>query len=271
MQSQICPEILRSNLAKAVLTLKKLGVDNLVHFDYIDPPAPQTLAAALELLFNLGAIDEDANLTKLGEIMGEFPLDPQMAKMLVVSPQFNCSLEILSIVAMLSSPNCFLRPRNAQKMADEAKVQFFHVDGDHLTLLNVFHAWKQNGEDATWCYDNFLDIRSLQLATNIRTQLAYIMNRYGLKICSLGLNNKDYYTNIRKALLAGYFMQVAHLEYNGYYVTAKNNEVVQLHRSSSLYSGHSKPECVIYEKLLLGRQNSIQNLTIMQRDWLKLH
>ena len=158
MQAQICLQIIRSNLAKVMLILKKLGVDNLVNFDYIDPPVPQILAAALELLHNLGAIDEDANLTKLGEIIGEFPLDPQMAKMLVHSPKFNCSMEILSIVAMLSAPNCFIRQRNAQKIANEAKAKFSHIDGDHLTLLNVFHAWKQNGEDATWCYNNFLDI-----------------------------------------------------------------------------------------------------------------
>ena len=50
----------------------------------------------------LGAIDDDGNLTKLGEIMSEFPLDPQMSKMLVVSPEFNCSNEILSVSAMLS-------------------------------------------------------------------------------------------------------------------------------------------------------------------------
>jgi hypothetical protein len=93
---------LRSNLANTVLTLKKLGIDDLVHFDFMDPPAPETLMRALEVLNYLGALDDDGNLTKLGEIMSEFPLDPQMSKMLVVSPEFNCSNEILSISAMLS-------------------------------------------------------------------------------------------------------------------------------------------------------------------------
>ena len=69
-----------------------------------------------------------------------------MSKMLVVSPEFNCSNEILSISAMLSVPNCFVRPREAQKAADEAKARFGHIDGDHLTLLNVYHAYKQNSK-----------------------------------------------------------------------------------------------------------------------------
>ena len=85
-----------------VLTLKKLGIDDLVHFDFMDPPAPETLMRALELLNYLGALDDDGNLTKLGELMSEFPLDPQMSKMLVTSPDFKCSNEILSITAMLS-------------------------------------------------------------------------------------------------------------------------------------------------------------------------
>ncbi|PIA28042.1 hypothetical protein AQUCO_07300016v1 [Aquilegia coerulea] len=146
LQPQTYPEILRSNLANTVLTLKKLGIDDLVHFDFMDPPAPETLMRALEVLNYLGALDDEGNLTKLGEIMSEFPLDPQMSKMLVVSPGFNCSNEILSISAMLSVPNCFVRPREAQKAADEAKAQFGHIDGDHLTLLNVYHAYKQNSE-----------------------------------------------------------------------------------------------------------------------------
>lgn len=102
LQEQTYPEILRSNLANVVLTLKKLGIEDLVHFDFMDPPAPETLMRALELLNYLGALDDEGNLTKLGELMSEFPLDPQMGKMLVVSPDFNCSNEILSIAAMLS-------------------------------------------------------------------------------------------------------------------------------------------------------------------------
>lgn len=109
--SQTHPEILRSNLANTVLTLTKMGIDNLVRFDFMDPPAPQTLARALNDLVHLGALDDEGNLTRTGEMLSEFPLDPQMAKMLIVSPELNCSNEILSISAMLSVQNCFVRPR----------------------------------------------------------------------------------------------------------------------------------------------------------------
>lgn len=73
-----------------------------VHFDFMDPPAPETLMRALELLNYLAALDDDGNLTDLGAVMAEFPLDPQLAKMLIASCNHNCSNEILSITAMLS-------------------------------------------------------------------------------------------------------------------------------------------------------------------------
>lgn len=90
-----------------MLQLKKLGIDDLVHFDFMDPPAPETLMRALELLNYLAALDDDGNLTELGSVMSEFPLDPQLAKMLIASCGHNCSNEILSITAMLSGETHF--------------------------------------------------------------------------------------------------------------------------------------------------------------------
>lgn len=76
MQDNTYPEILSSNLGTVVLRLKKLGIDDLVHFDFMDPPAPETLMRALELLNYLGALDDNGDLTSLGSMMAEFPLDP---------------------------------------------------------------------------------------------------------------------------------------------------------------------------------------------------
>ena len=74
MQDNTYPEILRSNLGSVVLQLKKLGIDDLVHFDFMDPPAPETLMRALEMLNYLAALNDDGDLTELGSMMAEFPL-----------------------------------------------------------------------------------------------------------------------------------------------------------------------------------------------------
>ncbi len=99
---------------------------------------------ALELLNYLGALDDEGDITDLGGMMAEFPLDPQLAKMVIASCDFNCSNEILSITCMLSVPQIFVRPLECKKQADDAKMAFAHIDGDHLTMLNVYHAFKQS-------------------------------------------------------------------------------------------------------------------------------
>ncbi|XP_060862104.1 putative pre-mRNA-splicing factor ATP-dependent RNA helicase PRP1 isoform X1 [Metopolophium dirhodum] len=265
MQENTYPEILRSNLGSVVLQLKKLGIDDLVHFDFMDPPAPETLMRALELLNYLSALDDDGNLTDLGNIMAEFPLDPQLAKMLIASCSLSCSNEILSITAMLSVPQCFVRPSEAKKASDDSKMRFAHIDGDHLTLLNIYHAFKQNNEDPQWCYDNFINYRSLKSGDNVRQQLSRIMDRFNLKRTSTEFTSKDYYLNIRKSLTTGFFMQVAHLERTGHYLTIKDNQTVQLHPSTVL--GH-KPEWVIYNEFVLTTKNYIRTVSEVKPEWL---
>ena len=71
LQETTYPEILRSKMSNVVLTLKKLGIDDLVHFDFMDPPAPETLMRALEVLNYLGALDDEGDLTDLGRQMAE--------------------------------------------------------------------------------------------------------------------------------------------------------------------------------------------------------
>ncbi|XP_063724795.1 putative pre-mRNA-splicing factor ATP-dependent RNA helicase PRP1 [Symsagittifera roscoffensis] len=265
MQENTYPEILRSNLGMVVLQLKKLGIDDLVHFDFMDPPAPETLMRALELLNYLNALDDNGDLTPLGSMMAEFPLDPQLAKMLIASADYNCSNEILSIVSMLSVPQCFTRPNELKKAADEAKMRFAHIDGDHLTLLNVYHAFKQNHDDPQWCYDNFINYRTLKSADNVRLQLARIMDRFELKRASTDFASRDYYINIRKALVTGFFMQTAHLQRSGHYLTVKDNQVVQLHPSTCL---DHKPDWVVYNEFVLTTKNYIRTVTDAKPEWL---
>jgi len=169
------------------------------------------------------------------------------------------------VTAMLNTPNPFMRPREAQKQADEAKARFQHTDGDHLTLLNVYHAWKNNQESSSWCYDNFVNHRSMKSADSVRAQLMRIMNRFGLELKSPDFNSKEYYSNIRKCLLAGFFMQVAHLERTGHYLTVKDNQVVALHPSTVL---QHKPEWCLYNEFVLTSKNYIRMVTDIKGEWL---
>eukprot|EP00771_Trimastix_marina_P000107 gnl/Trimastix_PCT/1112.p1 GENE.gnl/Trimastix_PCT/1112~~gnl/Trimastix_PCT/1112.p1 ORF type:complete len:737 (-),score=283.41 gnl/Trimastix_PCT/1112:659-2833(-) len=262
---QTHPEILRSNLGAVVLQLKKIGIDDLVHFDFMDPPAPETLMRALELLNYLGALDDEGNLTDLGRLMSEFPLDPQLSKMLLESPKYECSNEALSIVALLSVPQIFIRPKEAARQADNAKQQFAHADGDHLTLLNAYHAWKTQGEMQKWCYDNFINSRAMRSAENVRRQLQRIMQRHSVPLVSTDFASRNYYPNIRRAITAGFFMQIAHLERSGHYLTVKDNQPVTLHPSTAL---DNKPEWCLYHEFVLTSKNFIRTVTEIDPAWL---
>lgn len=261
---QTYPELLRSNLTSVILTLKRLGIHDLVHFDFMDPPAPETLIRALELLHYLGGMNDDGDLTDIGRLMSEFPLDPQLSKMLICSPKYLCSNEILTIVAMLSVPNVFMRPASQKVEADEAKAQFEHVDGDHLTLLNVFHAFKENEENDRWCFDNYLNTRALRSADSVRKQIARIMTKLNLGLKSGDFNSKSFYNNIRKCLVEGFFSQVAHFQRAGTYLTVKDNQEVVLHPSCSL---SKKPEWCIFNEFLLTSRNYIRIVTAIKGKW----
>jgi pre-mRNA-splicing factor ATP-dependent RNA helicase DHX15/PRP43 len=78
LEEQTYPEILRCNLASTVLELVKAGVRDLVKFDWVDAPSPEALMRALETLNLLAALDDNGNLTPLGSMISEFPLDPQV-------------------------------------------------------------------------------------------------------------------------------------------------------------------------------------------------
>lgn len=269
LQETTYPEILRSKMSNVVLTLKKLGIDDLVHFDFMDPPAPETLMRALELLNYLGALDDEGELTELGYQMSDLPIDPQLAKMVITSPDYGCSEEILSIVACMSVPQLFMRPREAAKAADEAKAQFAHPDSDHLTLLNAFTAYSSEpvAERKKWCWENFINDRSIQSAENVRKQLTGIMNKLQLPLISTDKNGKGKYdyTAIRMALTSGMFMQVAFLQKKGNYLTVKDNQVVYIHPSSVV---DSNPEWVIFEEFALTTKNYIRTVSTTNVDWL---
>eukprot|EP00351_Strombidinopsis_sp_SopsisLIS2011_P001551 CAMPEP_0116870814 /NCGR_PEP_ID=MMETSP0463-20121206/888_1 /TAXON_ID=181622 /ORGANISM="Strombidinopsis sp, Strain SopsisLIS2011" /LENGTH=80 /DNA_ID=CAMNT_0004508059 /DNA_START=2236 /DNA_END=2478 /DNA_ORIENTATION=- len=79
-----------------------MGINDLINFDFMDPPPIQTLISAMETLYNLSALDDEGLLTKLGRLMAEFPLDPNLAKMMLTSVDLGCSEEITTVVAMLS-------------------------------------------------------------------------------------------------------------------------------------------------------------------------
>ncbi|KAJ1912724.1 DEAH-box ATP-dependent RNA helicase prp43 [Tieghemiomyces parasiticus] len=265
LQEQTYPEIQRSNLSSTVLQLKKLGIDDLVHFDFMDPPAPETLMRALELLNYLGVLDDEGTLTQVGKDISRFPLDPPMAKMLIESHRYGCTAEILSIAALLSSPPIFVAPASARNQARRAHLQFAHPSGDYCTMLNAYHAYLGCSNRSEWCYNNFLSQRSLITADRIRVQLERALNSLRAPIRNTSYEDPNYYTNITRAVLSGYFTQVAHKDHKFVYKTVKDEQAVRLHPSSSL---QYTPDWVVYHEFVLTQDSYIRTASAVQPEWL---
>ena len=106
---------------------------------------------------------------------------------------------------MLSVENPFYRPKDKQAQADMKKAKFHQPEGDHLTLLTVYKGWERSRFSNPWCFENFVQARSMKRAQDVRRQLVTIMDRYRLLLLSAG---KDYKI-VSKAITAGFFPNAA--------------------------------------------------------------
>lgn len=216
-------------MGMTVLMLKSLGINNLMTFEFMDPPPTETLMRALELLYALGALNDLGELTKLGRRMAEFPVDPMLSKAIISSENYSCTdevsqnitliptvishcflLQILTIISMLSeSSSLFYRPKDKKLHADQARQNFVRAGGDQFTLLNVWEQWAETNYSQQFCYEQFLQFKSLSRARDIRDQLAGLCERVEVVIKS-NPNTNDI-TPVQKALTAGYFYNTVSL------------------------------------------------------------
>ncbi|XP_028656562.1 pre-mRNA-splicing factor ATP-dependent RNA helicase DHX16 [Erpetoichthys calabaricus] len=262
MEDTTVPEIQRTNLGNVVLLLKSLGINDLLHFDFMDPPPHETLLLALEQLYALGALNHLGELTKLGRRMAELPVDPMLSKMILASEQYKCSEEILTIAAMLSvNSSIFYRPKDKVVHADNARVNFFVPGGDHLMLLNVYTQWVESGYSTQWCYENFIQFRSMRRARDIREQLEGLMERIEIDLTSSSEDNIP----IRKAITSGFFYHTSRLSKSGY-ITVKHQQTVFIHPNSSLFD--ENPRWLIYHELVFTTKEFMRQVIEIESSWL---
>jgi HrpA-like RNA helicase len=120
------PEMLRLPLEELCLRIKVYGYDSIEAFlaEALDPPRPGTVETAIQLLQEVGALDDKQDLTPLGEHIAKLPVDVRLAKMLIYAAIFRCLDPVLTIAAVLSYKSIFLRPFDKQQEADKAMRSF---------------------------------------------------------------------------------------------------------------------------------------------------
>ncbi|KAJ6584763.1 pre-mRNA splicing factor [Mycena capillaripes] len=268
LEASTVPEIQRTNLGMTVLMLKSLGINDLIGFEFLDPPPGETLMRALELLYALGALNDRGELTKLGRRMAEFPVDPMLSKAILSSEKYVCTDEVLTIIAMLSeSGSLFYRPKDKKLHADQARQNFVRPGGDHFTLLNVWEQWAETNYSQQFCYEQFLQFKSLSRARDIRDQLAGLCERVEVVVQS-NPNSNDI-TPVQKALTAGYFYNTAQLQKSGdSYRTLKTNHTVYIHPSSSLFQFQPPVKTLLYYELVMTSKSYMRQVMEIKPAWL---
>lgn len=267
MSEMSVPEIQRINLGSIVLLLKALGINDFLHFDFMDSPSVETLIHSLENLYYLGALDDNGYLTKLGKKMANFPMEPNLSKILLTSLNFNCTDDVVTIVSMLSVQNIFYRPQNKALLADKKKNKFIMPQGDLITYLNIYNKWKENSFSNYWCHENFIQSRALKRAQDVRKQMLSIFEKYNYQVKkSTSKNDATKYVNICKSICSGYFNHVCKRDTQQGYTTLLTNQQVFIHPSSTLFN--KNPLFVVYHELVLTNKEYIRDCTIIQPQWL---
>ncbi|KAH6986258.1 P-loop containing nucleoside triphosphate hydrolase protein [Ilyonectria sp. MPI-CAGE-AT-0026] len=268
MDESTTPEIQRTNLNGVVLQLKSLGINELLDFEFMDPPPTESLIGALNQLFALQALNHKGEMTKLGRQMAEFPTDPMLAKAVLAADKEKCVEEVLSIVSMLSESSAlFFRPKDKKIHADSARNRFTVKDGgDHLTLLNVWNQWVDSDFSPVWARENFLQQRSLTRARDVRDQLAKLCERVEVAPSTCGASNLR---PIKRAITAGFFPNAARLMRSGdSYRTVKNNTTVWIHPSSVLMSIDPPEKMVVYFELVQTTKEYMRSVMPIEPVWL---
>uniref|UniRef100_A0A3Q4H2R9 RNA helicase n=1 Tax=Neolamprologus brichardi TaxID=32507 RepID=A0A3Q4H2R9_NEOBR len=264
MLTTTIPEIQRTNLANVVLLLKSLGVQDLLLFHFMDPPPEDNMLNSMYQLWILGALDNTGALTPTGRLMVEFPLDPALSKMLIVSCDMGCSADILIIVSMLSVPAIFYRPKGREEESDQVREKFSVPESDHLTYLNVYMQWKNNNYSSIWCNEHFIHTKAMRKVREVRSQLKDIMVQQRMNLVSCGSD----WDIIRKCICAAYFHQAAKLKGIGEYVNVRTGMPCHLHPTSSLFGMGYTPDYIIYHELVMTTKEYMQCVTAVDGEWL---
>ncbi|MCJ8739923.1 hypothetical protein PDJAM_G00052940 [Pangasius djambal] len=276
MPEYTVPEIQRTSLTSVILTLKCLGVHDVIRFPYLDHPEERFILDALKKLYQFDAIDRKGDVTSLGRLMVEFPLPPGLTRALLKSAALGCEEVMLPVAAMLSVENIFIRPGLPEKQK-EAEIMHRELaacagsSNDFLMLLCIFEKCKASENPSAWSKDHWIHWRALKSAFSVETQLREILFR--LK------QQKDFPQEtfegsnselLRQCLCQGYFTNVARRSIGKAFSTMDGHgSTVHIHPSSCLFGEEAQLDWIIFHDVLVTSRVYVRTICPIRYDWVK--
>jgi ATP-dependent helicase HrpB len=205
---QELPEVKRLDLAEVVLTLKASGVEEIGSFRWLEPPDPQALARAEQLLVDLGALHPDrdgSSVTPLGRRMLAFPVHPRYARMLLAAQEYRCVPAVALIAALTQGRNLLRRLEGKQAREDREDVLGSDAESDLLILMRAFRYAEKSGFDSQRCARLGINAGAAREAAQLTEQFQAIARDEGLDLQTGEVRAGS----IERCVLAGFPDQVA--------------------------------------------------------------
>ena len=198
------PEIRRADLAAVLLRMLSLGMRDVERFPFIDPPDRRHVNDGLRLLRELGAVDEDGDLTKIGRRLARLPLDPRIGRMLLEAYALGCVDDVLVIASFLSVPDPRERGPERRAPAKVAEARLTDARSDFLGIVNLWRRFRSIATDPAESVRRFCRRRSLSPARmrdwlDVHGQIRDMCRELGLRPRGLGASP----ARIHRALLTG--------------------------------------------------------------------
>lgn len=237
------PEIQRANLAEVILRMKAFRLGEIESFPFVNPPSPASIAGGFALLQELGALDEQRQLTQMGRDLARLPIDPTLGRMLLQSQVEHATRELLIIASGLSVQDPRERPLDQREAADAAHRRYSDPRSDFLSLLKLWDAvhdeWERQRTQnlrRRFCRTNFLSYLRMREWQDLHAQLHDALD--GVEAVHLNESNAEYEA-VHRSILSGLLGHAAHREErNGY--KAGGNRLLTLFPGSALYDRGDK-------------------------------
>ncbi|GFR93670.1 ATP-dependent RNA helicase DHX36, partial [Elysia marginata] len=201
LREQPIPEIMRACLEQLVLKIKMLPVFEGIQVDevlaeLIEPPSLEAIYGAVKRLKDLGALDENIDLTPLGYHVGCLPVDVRIGKLMLFGAIFRCLDSALTIAACLSFKSPFVTPFGLKQEADLKRKEFAMGNSDYLTMLNAYKSWckvRERGSHRAYvyCQENFLSVKTLQMLASLKQQYVELLSDIGFIQSGLRLRDVE--------------------------------------------------------------------------------
>lgn len=181
------PEILRTNLASAILRCEALKLGELARFPLPDKPSPKLISDGINLLKEITALDRNNRITPLGKQISRLSADPRLARFLIAAGSVGQLADALTISAALTAGDCRLKPVDKREAADLAHEEFAHKDSDLLFFVNLWQHINDGfdslsvGQKRKYCERKFLSWQRVQQWRDMRGQLEQQCRRLSLE------------------------------------------------------------------------------------------